>query len=144
MFQKTSIEGVSSVKPARNKIESDYSICSHLKRLIPVCGFIQLSCMMSFICKKQCFFIKFPYCYAIFTVMHMDFVQTVFMTQIYLHTPGPPPFARSFILVISPSHLPKKVFYSSHLSEIYMYGIFQKRTTCMRYQMDNSRRRWSK
>ena len=71
MFQKTSIEGVSSVKPARNKIESDYSICSHLKRLIPVCGFIQLSCMMSFICKKKMFFFyKIPlllchlYCHA--------------------------------------------------------------------------------
>ena len=75
-----------------------------------------------------------------FTVMHIDFVQTFFMTQIYLHTPGPPRFARSFILVISPSHLPKKVFYSSHLSEIYMYGFLQNRTTCMRYQMDNSRR----
>ena len=65
MFQKTSIEGVSSVKPARNKIESDYSICSHLKRLILVCGYIQLPCMMSFI-RKKIFFYKIPYCYAIF------------------------------------------------------------------------------
>ena len=70
---------------------------------------------------KKNFSIKFPTAMPSFTVMHMDFVQTVFTTQIYLHAPGPPPFARSFILVISPSHLPKEVFYSSHLSEIYVW-----------------------
>ena len=83
MFQKTSIEGVSSVKPARNKIESDCSTCSCLRDLFwYVILFNFLVCCHLYV--KKNFFIKFPYYYAIFYChAFMDFVQTVFLTQIY-------------------------------------------------------------